>query len=89
MLIEMQEKSRITLPSELVHNLGIKQGDTFEVMEKDGGIFLCPVVVYPKKTLEKLAAIIEEHEADGGMIYDSVDDMFADLGIDLGDEGDV
>lgn len=49
MLIEMRGRSQITIPAEMVKNLGIKEGDQFEVIEKDGGIFLCPVVVYPKK----------------------------------------
>ncbi|MCL2574232.1 MAG: AbrB/MazE/SpoVT family DNA-binding domain-containing protein [Defluviitaleaceae bacterium] len=89
MLIELKEKSQLTLPEEVVVNLGIKEGDTFEVIEKDGGIFLCPVVVCPKETLEKLAKIIKEHDVEGSIVYDSVDGMFKDFGIDLEDDSDV
>ena len=39
-------------PAEIIKHLGISEGgDKFEVMEKDGGIFLCPLVVYPKEKL--------------------------------------
>ena len=39
------------VPQKLLSILEFQRGDKFEVMEKDGGIFLCPVVVYPKEKL--------------------------------------
>ena len=51
MLAELRSRSQITIPAEIIKHLGISEGDKFEVMEKDGGIFLCPVVVYPKEKL--------------------------------------
>lgn len=86
MLIEMRARSQITLPSEITKRMGINEGDKFEVMERDGGVFLCPVVVYPKAKLEKIAQIIKDHEKDPTAIYSSVEDMFNDLGINI--EGD-
>jgi len=86
MLVEMRARSQITLPSEVTKRMGISEGDRFEVMERDGGVFLCPVVVYPKSKLEKIAKIIKGHENDPSVVYNSVEDMFNDLGIDL--EGD-
>ncbi len=87
MMIEMRGRSQITIPSEIVKNLGIKEGDKFEVIEKDGGIFLCPVVVYPKKEMARIAKLIKESDAeykDGGLkSYDDVDKMFMDMGINL------
>jgi len=89
MLIEMRGRSQITIPSEMVKNLGIKEGDQFEVVEKDGGIFLCPVVVYPKKEMISIAKLIKETDADyrSGELkaYDDVDKMFKDMGINMND----
>ena len=85
MLAEIRGRSQITIPAEIVRKLGISEGDKFEVMEKDGGIFLCPVVVYPKEKLTKIAKIIKDSEEDiaGQAASESVEDMFADMGIDI------
>ena len=86
MMIEMRARSQITLPNEIIKSLGISEGDKFEVMERDGGVFLCPVVVYPKAKLEEIAKIIKDHKKQPSAVYKSVGDMFKDLGIDV--EGD-
>lgn len=87
MLIEIRGRSQITIPSEIVKSLGIKEGDQFEVVEKDGGIFLCPVVVYPKKEMIRIAKLIKETDAEykSGELkaYDDIDKMFMDMGINL------
>lgn len=87
MLVEMRGRSQVTIPSEVVKNLGIKEGDQFEVIEKDGGIFLCPVVVYPKKEMIRIAKLIKETDAEykSGELktYNDVDKMFMDMGINL------
>ena len=86
-MIEIRERSQITIPSQIVKKLGIKEGDKFEVTEKDGGIFLCPVVVYPKKEMIRIARLIKESDEEykSGEIksYDDVDKMFMDMGINL------
>jgi AbrB family looped-hinge helix DNA binding protein len=83
MLVEMRGRSQITLPVEIVKKLGISEGDQFEVMERDGGVFLCPVVVYPKAKLAQIAKIIKEHKANPSAVYESVEDMFKALDIDI------
>jgi len=88
MLIELRARSQITLPNEIIKNLGINEGDKFEVMEREGGVFLCPVVVYPKTKLEKIAKIIKDHEQTPSAVYNSVGDMFKDMGINI-ESGDV
>jgi AbrB family looped-hinge helix DNA binding protein len=82
-MIEIRARSQITLPNEIIKNLGISEGDKFEVMERDGGVFLCPVVVYPKAKLEQIAKIIKDHEKNPSNVYESVDDMFKDMGINI------
>lgn len=85
MLAEIRGRSQITIPAEIVKKLGISEGDKFEVIEKDGGIFLCPVVVYPKEKMAKIARIIKESEMDIAKqtAFDSVEELFADMGIDI------
>lgn len=85
MLAEIRGRSQITIPSEIIKKLGISEGDKFEVIEKDGGIFLCPVVVYPKDKLLKIAKLIKDSETQltAREGFDSVEDMFADMGINI------
>lgn len=85
MLAEIRGRSQITIPSEIIKKLGISEGDKFDVMEKDGGIFLCPVVVYPKDKIAKVAKLLKESENDTKKqtAFESVEDMFSDMGIDI------
>lgn len=85
MLAELRSRSQITIPAEIIKNLGISDGDKFEIVQKDGGIFLCPVVVYPKEKMLALAKLLKEVEQDTAnqKEFASVDDMFADMGLDI------
>jgi antitoxin MazE len=87
MLVELRGRSQITIPAEIVKKLRIKEGDKFEVVEKEGGIFLCPVVIYPKSEMIRIAKLIKEtdKEYENGSLktYDDVDKMFEDMGINL------
>jgi len=86
MLVELSERSQITIPDEITRKMGINKGDKFEIVEQDGGLFLVPVVVYPTATLERLTQIIEGCKNDTSLpIYNTVAEMFNDLGIDFGD----
>lgn len=85
MLAEIRGRSQITIPAEIIKKLGISEGDKFDIVEKDGGIFLCPVIVYPKDKLLKIARIIKDSEIDlsAQESFDTVEDMFADMGINI------
>lgn len=85
MLAEIRGRSQITIPAEIIKKLGISEGDKFDIVEKDGGIFLCPVVVYPKDKLAKIAKLIKDSEADvkDQTAFESVEEMFSDMGIDI------
>ncbi len=85
MLAEIRGRSQITIPAEIIKKLGISEGDKFDIIEKDGGIFLCPVIVYPKDKLLKIAKLIKESETElsSRESFDTVEDMFADMGINV------
>lgn len=85
MLAEIRGRSQITIPSEIIKKLGISEGDIFDIIEKDGGIFLCPVVIYPKEKITKIAKLLKESEEETKKqsAFESVEDMFADMGINI------
>jgi AbrB family looped-hinge helix DNA binding protein len=83
MLVELRSRAQLTIPAEIIKEVGISEGDKFDMVSKDGGIFLCPVIVYPKERMAKIAKIIKTSK--GLKEYDDVGDMFADMGINLDD----
>jgi AbrB family looped-hinge helix DNA binding protein len=85
MLAEIRGRSQITIPAEIIKKLGISEGDKFEIVEKDGGIFLCPVVVYPKDKMLKIAKLLKDSETElsAQESFDTVEDLFADMGINI------
>ena len=87
MLAEIRGRSQITIPAEIIKKLGISEGDKFDIVETDGGIFLCPVIVYPKDKLLKIAKLIKESESElsAQESFETVEDMFADMGINVDD----
>ncbi|MCK9222309.1 MAG: AbrB/MazE/SpoVT family DNA-binding domain-containing protein [Limnochordia bacterium] len=82
MLVELRSRSQITIPAEVVRKLGAVEGDKLEVVEKDGGIFLCPVVVCPKAKMEQIAKLVRKADTETHKLkaYDDVDQMFMDMG---------
>ena len=38
MLAELRQKSQITIPKEIIIKLGLSEGDTLDIFEKDGTI---------------------------------------------------
>lgn len=83
MLTELRKKSQVTIPKEVVTRLGLKEGDQFEIVEKDGVIHLVPVAIYPKKYVEELKKEMETLKSNilSGKqpVFDSVDELFAQL----------
>jgi len=83
MLAELRAKSQITIPKDLVDKLGLSEGDKLDLDEKDGVIYITPVVVYPKKYLDELRQEIEATKskiATGEQpVFDTVDALFAKL----------
>ncbi len=83
MLVELCQKSQITIPKEIIVKLGLSEGDKLDIFEKDGTICMMPVVVYPKKYLDELRGEIDEAKAKIASgeqpVFDSVDALFAKL----------
>ncbi len=86
MLAELRQKSQITIPKEIIVKLGLSEGDKLDIFEKDGTIYMLPVVVYPKKYLDELRSElgeVKEKIASGEQpVFDSVDALFAKLEVD-------
>ncbi len=83
MLAELRQKSQITIPKDITVKLGLSEGDKFDIYEKDGVIYLMPVVVYPKKYIDELHAEIADVKAKIASgeqpVFDTIDDLFASL----------
>lgn len=80
MLAELKARSQITIPKTVVSELGLEQGDMFDVVVQDGNLMLVPVVVYPKAKaaeLEKLA--MGARNSSDALVYNNVEDLISDL----------
>jgi len=60
----------------------------YELTDLDGYKFWCPVVECSDEKLERLNMLLEDDE-DDGKVFDSVDEMFNDMGITFEDNDDV
>jgi len=81
MLIEVNAKSQLTIPTEVIEKMGFYEGDLFEVTVRDGVVFLFPTVVYPESTTERLKQVIASHDHENLIAYDNADEMLAAMGI--------
>ena len=83
MIIELRQKSQITIPSEYIKKLSLNAGDKFEAVVKDGALMLIPVTVYPKKYVEdlenELSLLKKQIKSEGTPVFNNLDDMFASL----------
>lgn len=83
MIIELRQKSQVTIPSELVKQLSLSKGDKFEATIKDGVLMLIPVTIYPKNYVESLETELTQlkKQISSGKVkvFHDVDDMFESL----------
>lgn len=86
MLTELRKKSQITIPKRLIDKLGLSEGDKLEISEKDGAIYIMPVVVYPKNYIDELKDEIEDIkrniELEKQPIFENIDELFENLDTD-------
>ena len=83
MLTKLCQKSKITIPKELIDKLGLLEGDALEIYEQDGIICIEPVAVYPESYIAKLQKDVEEIKrkvvAGQQPVFKSVSDMMMAL----------
>ena len=83
MLAELRTKSQITLPKTVVNALGLSKGDKLEVFERDGIIYMVPVIVYPKKYVDELhgelSQMMERIKSGEQPVFDSIDELIDKL----------
>ena len=48
MIVDLKQKSQVTIPMELVKKLNLAVGDKLDVEEKEGKLIITPVVIIPK-----------------------------------------
>jgi len=63
MLIEIRKKNQITLPSEMMKQMSLKEGDVLSIETSHQQMILKPVVVVPKENLPKLYENIDTYVA--------------------------
>lgn len=64
MVVELRQKSQLTIPSEIIKSLNLKIGDQFDIRERNGIIYMVPVVTYPKAYMNKLEKEVRKFESD-------------------------
>ena len=83
MLAELRQESQITIPKEIVVKLGLEEGDKLDVFERNGAIYMLPVVVYPKKYLDELRGELSEAKERIALgeqpVFDSMDALLEEL----------
>lgn len=89
MIVDLKQKSQVTIPKELVKKLNLSVGDKLEVEEKDGKLILTPVIIIPKsqawyysKEWQDQEKIVDQQMAEG-RIYEanSEENLFDELGL--------
>ncbi|HOI24291.1 MAG TPA: AbrB/MazE/SpoVT family DNA-binding domain-containing protein [Caldisericia bacterium] len=68
MLIEIRKKNQITLPSNFIKQLGLKEGDMLSIEASNQAITLKPVVVIPKEDLPRFHENMENYLASEAVL---------------------
>jgi len=90
MIVDLKQKSQVTIPKDFVKKLDLKVGDKLEVVEIEGKLVITPVVILPKDQQwyyspewqdkeMKVDTQIKESKIHSA---DSKDDLFKQLGLD-------
>ncbi len=91
MITKIKNKNQVTIPADIVKKLKLKINDQLQLEVVNGRIVMTPVEVIEKDFFEtelgkEIKEALEEYrveKAKGNIkTYDTVDDMFNDLGIE-------
>ncbi len=71
------------LSQSIVNALGLSKGDKLEVFERDGIIYMVPVIVYPKKYVDgphgESSQMLERIRSGEQPVFDSIDELIDKL----------
>lgn len=89
MIIDLKQKSQVTIPKKIVDKLKLKVGDKIDIEEKDGKLILTPVTIIPRDQAWFYTPEWQkgEIEVDGQLkegkvhVAESLEKLFRDLGI--------
>lgn len=87
MIVELRQKSQITIPAEIIKALNIKTGDKLEFSLQDGRIIIQPVITIPKdqawfwtEKWQKEERIVDEQIKTGQLkVFETIDNLIEDL----------
>ena len=87
MLVDLKQKSQVTIPKALLKKLKLKIGDKLDIKEKNGKLIITPVIVIPKdqewywskEWQEKEREAEENLKAGKVHAADDVDDLIKQL----------
>jgi AbrB family looped-hinge helix DNA binding protein len=90
MIVDLKQKSQVTIPKELVKKLNLSVGDKLDLEEKDGKIIITPVMVIPKsqawyysKEWQQQEKKVDQQVAEGKVHEaNSKEELFDGLGLD-------
>lgn len=90
MIVDLKQKSQVTIPKELVKKLNLKVGDKLEVEEYDGKLIVTPVIIVPKdqswyytEKWQEMERIVDRQIAEGKVHEaNTKEELFKGLGLD-------
>lgn len=90
LIVDLKQKSQVTIPKELVKKLDLKIGDKLDVEEIDGKLVITPVVVIPKdqkwyysSEWQKDEKLVDKQIKEGKVhTADNKEELFKQLGLD-------
>ena len=90
MIVDLKQKSQVTIPKDLIKKLDLKVGDKLEVVEVDGKLVITPVVILPKDQQwyyspewQKKEKLVDIQIKEGNTYSaDTKEELFKQLGLD-------
>jgi len=64
MLVRVQEKGQVTIPSEIRRKLKLKKGDLVVFVETDAGVVIKPAEILVSDALEEIGRVLEAKGID-------------------------
>ena len=90
MLVDLKQKSQVTIPKRLVKKLNLKAGDKLEIEEEAGRLVITPVIISPRdqawfhsREWQKEEEEVDRQKEEGRISKaSSKEELFEKLGLD-------